>query len=124
MNVICVDKNQYSLKSLTRQTQTLMPDAAVFGCRSPEEALALAERDGCDILLTEIDLGRSDCDGLKLGRRIRELAPRARIVFVTEKTDPRYPIEAFRIPADGFMLKPVFESRLREELNHLRCAAV
>lgn len=55
-------------------------------------------------------------DGLALAVELKKLVPDARIVFVTGYDE--YAVEAYRMHASGYVMKPVDAQRIREELDH------
>ncbi|MBO4898821.1 MAG: response regulator [Lachnospiraceae bacterium] len=54
--------------------------------------------------------------GLELAVRIKEEAPESRIVFTTGYE--KYAVEAFRIKAQGYLIKPVSVEDIRRELEY------
>ncbi len=68
-----------------------------------EEAVALAERLQPDVVL--MDLSMPGVGGIEATRRIRELAPSARVVALTSSDDRDDVLDALAAGAIGFMLK-------------------
>jgi DNA-binding NarL/FixJ family response regulator len=56
-----------------------------------------------DLIL--LDLGLPNLNGIEAGRQIREIAPRAKIIFLSENCCPDVISEAFRIGAAGYVVK-------------------
>jgi DNA-binding NarL/FixJ family response regulator len=56
-----------------------------------------------DLIL--LDIGLPTVNGIEAARRIRELAPRSRIVFLTQESDPDVVREALDLGAAGYVLK-------------------
>lgn len=100
---IVVDDERIALESLAKKL------ARIDGVEAPElfetaaEACAFLEGAAADIAFLDISL--RDSDGLELAERVRELCPGCAVVFVTGYAD--YAVDAFRIHADGYVLKPV-----------------
>ena len=100
---IVVDDERIALESLAKKL------ARIDGVEAPElfetaaEACSFLEENVADIAFLDISL--RDSDGLELAERVRELCPGCAIVFVTGYAD--YAVDAFRIHADGYVLKPV-----------------
>lgn len=120
MRILCVDDSSLSLSHLRRSLRRLVPGADVRCCRAPKDALACARRDGCDVLLSEIDLGLSRWEGLKLAERIRDINPRVNIVFITALSERDCAEDVIRLRISGFLTKPWREEALAEEFRHLR----
>lgn len=68
-----------------------------------------------DVAFLDIEMG--GMNGLELAVRIKQLQPDAHIVFVTGYE--RYAVDAFRMHATGYLLKPVDEQSLRRELTFM-----
>ena len=49
----------------------------------PDQALAFAEAEGCDVVLTEIELWTERLGGIRLAKAVTEINPRVSIIFVT-----------------------------------------
>jgi DNA-binding NarL/FixJ family response regulator len=63
-----------------------------------------------DIILLDIGLPR--LNGIEAARKIRKLAPNARIIFVTLESSAEVVEEAFALGAFGYLLKRQVESEL------------
>lgn len=120
MRVLCVECSPLSLFHLKRNTRRIVPEATVRGCRTPEKALALARTEGCDVLLTEIDLGRAKWEGLFLAERIKSVNPRVNIVFVTVLSEQECAQQVLQLRVSGFVKKPYHLETLAEEFANLR----
>lgn len=113
---IVVDDERIALESLAKKL------ARIDGVEAPElfetaaEACSFLEENVADIAFLDISL--RDSDGLELAERVRELCPGCAIVFVTGYAD--YAVDAFRIHADGYVLKPVSVEDLEREIAHAR----
>ena len=124
MRILCLDRSRHGLMALEQTTRHIMPDAAIHGCRDPDEVLNLAKQQGCDVLLTEIDLGNAAMDGFVLAQRIAEINPLVNIIFVTERMDNANAKLALDLHASGFVSKPLDREGLAEQFKNLRHAAV
>ena len=113
---IVVDDERIALDALAKKL------TCIDGVEAPElfetaaEACAFLEGAAADIAFLDISL--RDSDGLELAERVRELCPGCAIVFVTGYAD--YAVDAFRIHADGYVLKPVSVEDLEREIAHAR----
>ena len=68
---------------MQKELPQIVPGADLHYFDHPDPALAFAEFHGCDVLLTEIELWNDPHGGVWLAERIKEINPRARIIFVT-----------------------------------------
>lgn len=74
------------------------------------EAVRKAEEFQPDVIL--MDIGLPELNGIEAARLIRELAPRSRIVFVTQESSPEMVEEAMRLGAYGYVLKSQVHTEL------------
>ncbi len=116
MRVFAIDDEQAMLSELHDAITMAEPSAEVLDFKRAKPALdAIRETGAPDIIFSDIEL--PGVDGITLATQIKNLAPEAKIVFVTAY--PNYAVDAFRMHADGFVMKPVEAARIREELNNI-----
>lgn len=116
MNVLAVDDETGALTALTQKIRAALPDAQLDAFIHPEEALAYAKNNLCDVAFLDIDMPQMD--GIKLASLLKEKNPRINIIFVTAYS--QYGMDAFALYASGYLLKPVCVEDIRRELAHLR----
>lgn len=108
MNILIIDDDNLvslSLKTILEATG----EVTIVGIgNSGEEALELYGQHKPDILL--MDIRMDGMSGLTAGKRILELFPDARILFLTTFADDEYIIKALHMGAKGYLLKQNFES--------------
>lgn len=117
MVFFAIDDEQRMLDELQRALVEAEPHARVHAFKSAQAALKAMDIYGeiPDVVFSDIEL--PEMNGLVFAEHMREFAPTAKLVFVTEH--PGYALEAYRIHANGFVVKPVDAQRIREELDHL-----
>lgn len=81
MKILCVDRSPWGLMDMKRKVKAIKPDAVIHGCRDPEAALSLAKSEGCDVLLTEIDLGGPKREGLDFAMRMQAINPEVNVIL-------------------------------------------
>ena len=101
--VLVVDDYE-PFRDLVRSTLRAKADLQVIaeagdGGRATELAEALQP----DIIL--LDIGLPDLNGIKVARRIAELASKSRIIFVTQESSPEVIREALDLGAAGYVMK-------------------
>jgi CheY-like chemotaxis protein len=82
-----------------------------------DRAIDLAARQQFDVVL--LDLVMPGIDGLDALRRLREVAPRARIVILSAYIEPDREAEAFRLGAEAVLSKPPDLNKLLRFLGDL-----
>ena len=68
-----------------------------------------------DIVFSDIRMPQ--LDGLALAVKLKKLAPRTKIVFLTGYEE--YAMQAFRVRASGYITKPVEAEQIREEIDNI-----
>ncbi|QEL17510.1 sigma-54-dependent transcriptional regulator [Limnoglobus roseus] len=86
------------------------PEVTLLTAQTAAEGLAAIERDRPDVVVLDINLGGDS--GLETFRRARELAPKIPVIFITGHGTADTAIEAMRLGAYEYLLKPL-------ELDHL-----
>lgn len=81
------------------------------------EAIDLASREPFDVIL--LDLVMPGIDGLVALGRLREVAPRARVIILSAYIEPDREAEAFRLGAEAVLSKPPDLSKLLRFLGEL-----
>ena len=115
-NVILVDDSKAILSDGVAVLEEALPTATITGFIWPQEAIEYAKTNRVALAILDIELGRAS--GLDLSRTLLEINPRTNIVFLTAYPD--YSLDAWETTASGFMLKPITEEGVREQLKNLR----
>lgn len=116
MQILAIDDEARALSLLQKAIRDAAPEAEVLPFRSGKQALEAIEQQMLrpDFIFSDIQM--PDLNGLELAVRLRIAAPEAKLVFVTGYS--HYALDAFQLHASGYILKPVDEARIREELEH------
>ena len=120
MNVICADASPVALAALWGRLLIMLPGSEIFCCRSAEKALAIAEDQGCSILITDIDFGAAKGEGILLAEEIMKICPKANIIFATAAAAGEFASRILKIRYSGVLNKPYTLNELRAELENLR----
>ena len=121
MTIVCVDDHPIMLKGLSQSIRQILPNAILVSFAHGDEALRFAKENGCDVLISEIEL--SGVDGLTLASQIKKLNPRVNIIFLTVCDEKEHAKEVFRIKPSGYLVKPANAEQLEAELKNLRYSA-
>lgn len=112
MKVIYVDDERPAIDNFTLTTADFAEIKELNCFQNGEEALTFAEKHSVDVAFLDVEM--PGIHGLELARRLREVTPNTRVVFVTAFS--QYALEAFSVDAVGYLLKPYTASDIRKEL--------
>lgn len=116
MNIIAVDDEKLALDTLVDSINQVLPEAIVYGFRKPSEALDFVAQNPCAIAF--LDIKMRGISGLELARQLKSLQGDLNIVFVTGYSE--YALDAFRLYASDYLLKPATPEAVMNALDHLR----
>ena len=118
MTVVCVDDHPIMLKGVSKNIRQLLPCASIGAFENANEALEFVKKNGCDILISEIEL--CGTNGLNLAKEIKKLNSKVNIIFLTVCDEKEHAKEVFKIKPSGYLVKPANKEQLEAELNNLR----
>ena len=121
MTIVCVDDYSIALDGLTQSIRSILPNARIVTFMSVNEALDFVKDNGCDVLITEIEM--CGIGGLILARSVQKQNPKVNIIFLTVCDAKEHAREVFNIRPSGYLLKPATKEQLEYELNNLRHAS-
>ncbi|MBQ9661627.1 MAG: response regulator [Oscillospiraceae bacterium] len=116
MRIIVVDDEELVLEGEIRLIRECAPEATVRGFRSPQNALDYLKTCAADVAFVDFEMPQ--CHGLVLAKQMKALCPQINIIFATAYRD--YYADAINLRASGYLLKPLHEERIKEELDNLR----
>jgi two-component system LytT family response regulator len=115
MRVLVVDDEPTARRRIVRLLSE-MPGVAIVGeCGSSRDALQAIRAQAPDMIF--LDIAMPGLDGLSLAKRLAGYDGPL-VVFVTAYDE--HALEAFRIHATDYVLKPLDRGRLRDALEHAR----
>jgi len=117
MLVFVLDDEPMILNDTKSIVSKVAPDAEVRAFTRPKAALSAISEEGLspDIVFSDIEM--PGMKGLVFAKKLKTLSPHSRIVFVTGYE--QYALDAFRVRAQGYLLKPVREEAIREEMSYV-----
>ena len=118
MTIACVDDHPVTLKGLEQSVRCILPEADTYAFKSADDAISFVIGNGCDVLISEIELGGAN--GLALARSIKKVNPTVNIIFLTVCDEKEYAREVFEIRPSGYLVKPAARQQLAFELENLR----
>ena len=116
LKVLCVDDEKLTLQYLVSLCRNIPEIDEVYGLDRAKDALSWLRENPCDLVLLDIEM--PEMDGLRLSEKIREMRPKTDIVFVTGY--PRFAVDSWSIHPAGYLLKPVTQEALQEEIDYVR----
>ncbi len=118
LKVVVADDEKLQREGIARHVPWQDLRMELVGCaRDGEEALALIERYGADILITDIQMPR--LNGLELSAKAREQYPSLKIIIISGYEEFEYARSAIELNAYSYMLKPIGIRQLIEKLVQL-----
>lgn len=112
MIAICVDDERRIMEHTVRMCLKLPQLTAVEGFIRAREALEWLDTHPADLALLDIDM--PEMNGIELAARIKQLQPDIAVIFLAGYS--QYALDAFSVHANGYLLKPVMEERLSQEI--------
>lgn len=116
MNVLAVDDERLALDTLVDSIKKSLPEAKVYGFSKPEKALEFITENGADIAF--LDIKMRGMTGLELAKRLKDINGNINIIFVTGYSE--YSLDAFRLYASDYLLKPATPEAVKQATEHLR----
>lgn len=115
MKIICVDDEQLILKLVVRMCEELPQISEAVGFSSSGEALEYLKENDADIALLDIEMPKMN--GITLAVKIKEQNPDISVIFLTGY--PQYALDALKIHASGYILKPIEKKNLEAEIDYV-----
>jgi len=101
---VLVVEDYEPFRRFVRSTLGKRPELLVVGEESDGlETVRKAEELQPDLIL--LDIGLPTLNGIEAARRIRRLSPKSKIIFVSQESSADVAREAFRLRAQGFVVK-------------------
>ena len=115
MIALCVDDEPLMLGLLREAVEASEDIEEVHTFINERDALAWAETHPIDVAFLDIEM--HGMSGMEVARRLRENAPYLPVIFCTGYSD--YALEAMRLHADGYLLKPIHAGDVQKELDRI-----
>lgn len=116
MLVFVIDDEEYALREITEVVSEATPEAEIMTfMRGDEALLEVTPHNLPDVVFSDIVM--PGISGLEFASELKKKSPNTRIVFTTAYSE--YAIEAFRIKAYGYLLKPLTLEDVMGEMTGL-----
>ncbi len=113
MRVIYVDDEKPALDNFRFTVSSFSEIRSVELFQNVEDALDWVKTNPVDIVFLDVEFPGGD--GISLAKKLRELNPSIRVIFITAHSD--YALDAWEVDAVGYVLKPYSAADLRKELS-------
>ena len=114
MRAICIDDEELIMNMTVSMCQELYQIDEAVGFTEVIEALKWLEKHPVDIAFMDIDM--PDMNGIALAALVKQKYPSASIIFITGYS--QYALDAFKLHASGYLMKPITKARLEEEVEY------
>ena len=115
MVAICVDDEPLAVEYTLRQCRLLPEIDEITGFTDAHAALDWISQHPADLCL--LDINMPQIDGITLAARIKQKLPGASIIFLTAYKE--YAFDAYAAHPSGYLLKPVSQEKLAEEVHYI-----
>lgn len=118
MQIVTIDDEPLMLTQLKNEVAAVFPDAQVEAFEDPESVKAyLAAAPSDEPKYAFFDIKLRGMSGIELAKIVKDARPHTRIVFCTAYSD--YALEAFSVPAQGYVLKPITRDKIKEAVHQI-----
>jgi two-component SAPR family response regulator len=118
MLIYTLDDEDAALRELTAAVRAVNHTAEIRQFNTAGAALAAITEGTERPNVVFSDIAMPGMDGIRFAEELRTESPMTKLVFVTEHAERA--AEAFRVRANGFIVKPVSPESIREELEYLQ----
>lgn len=120
MMIFAIDDEPKALRVLCRCIEEAAPDVGLRAFDSAADALGAIRGEGLspDIVFSDIEM--PGVSGLEFAVALKTASPDTRVVFVTAFS--QYALDAFRVRAHGYIMKPLTPELVKTELDELPVA--
>lgn len=118
LKVIIADDERIQREGIAKHVKWPSYQMEVVGlAEDGEQALALIEKNGVDLLITDIKMPKMY--GLELAERAKLLNPQLKILIISGYDDFEYARAAIELKAYAFLLKPISIDKLSQEIGKI-----
>ena len=121
MLIFVIDDEAWLLTTEAQVIREARPEAEIRCFQRAQEALDCIQNEDLHPDAVFCDIQMPGLTGLEFAVRLRTASPRSKVIFVTGYDE--YAVEAYRIHAHGYVLKPLEPERVNEELRFWEEAA-
>jgi len=116
MRIFAIDDEKASLYFLSKAIQEVCPNDELKQFSNYIEFLNAFKEDLPDIAFLDVEM--PEVDGIELGKMIKEIKKDINIIYVTAFKE--YAIDAFKLNASSYIVKPINNESVLNAINNLR----
>lgn len=116
MNIIVVDDEKYTMNDIVKKVSRIRPEDNVTGFQDPELAISYVKENRVGIAFLDMEMPKKN--GIEMAKILKEINPGMNIIFAT--AHEKYALDAFKVRATGYVMKPAGEEEIRQELAQLQ----
>lgn len=120
MHILALDSEPLALESLAWELTVVFPQAGIRQETKSSSAIswatALAEQ-GQTLSFAFLEIQLDEMNGLEVAKQLKILHPQVSVIFCTAYTE--YALDAFRLYAKGYLLKPVLATDVERVLDEM-----
>lgn len=116
MNVIAVDDEKLLLDDFVIQLNDMEEISEVTGFTNGYDAIDYINKNHTDVAF--LDIKMNVIDGITLAKKLKLIQRDINIIFLTAYSE--YAMEAMKLHASGYLMKPPMEEEIKNELKDLR----
>ena len=116
LRIIAVDDEKAAQFFMEEAIMAAKPDCQLQSFDLPNEAIEYVKSNPVDVAFLDIEMPQMN--GVELAEKLIEINPKINIIFATAYPD--FGLDAMKIHASGYVLKPVSETAVKKELDNLR----
>lgn len=118
MRILLVDDEQIALQRTEFMIKDLYENVEIIKFRFPGKALEYLSNDEGKIDIAILDINMKKMSGLVLAKNIKEIDKNIPIIFLTGYSE--YALDAFKVHASGYIMKPASREELKLEIDHIK----
>lgn len=115
MRILVVDDERFALEKIIEQLQTFDFVTEVQSFDHPLHAISALKCSAFDVAILDIEM--FDMNGIELAKQCKCACPQIKIIFLTGYSS--YAVNAFKLRASGYLLKPASTEEIKEELLYV-----
>lgn len=115
MRVLLTDDEELVLEDSLYVLKDTLKDAVIVTANNYQDALELA-KNPIDVAFLDIEM--TEKNGIELAKELQEMQPNMNIIFLTGYD--KYAIEAYKLRACDYLLKPLMAKDVEHAINSLR----